>query len=34
MFRADAAKPVTPAFDAASAARYLDTRLDWWRHWQ
>jgi len=31
--RADAATPREPAWDAAAAAHYLDTRLDWWRHW-
>jgi hypothetical protein len=31
--RADAATPKEPGWDAAAAARYLDTRLDWWRHW-
>jgi squalene-hopene/tetraprenyl-beta-curcumene cyclase len=31
--RADAAAPTAPGWDAAGAARYLDSRLDWWRHW-
>jgi squalene-hopene/tetraprenyl-beta-curcumene cyclase len=31
--RVDAAAPVAPGWDAAGAARYLDARLDWWRHW-
>ena len=31
--QAEAAAPKAPTWDAAAAARYLDTRLDWWRHW-
>jgi hypothetical protein len=31
--RADAATPKEPGWDAAAAAHYLDTRIDWWRHW-
>lgn len=33
LMRADAAPVKDPSWDAAGAARYLDTRLDWWRHW-
>ena len=28
-----AAPKAPPTWDAAAAARYLDTRLEWWRHW-
>jgi len=31
--QAGAAAPKAQTWDAAAAARYLDTRLDWWRHW-
>jgi hypothetical protein len=31
--RADAATPKEPGWDATAAAHYLDSRLDWWRHW-
>ena len=33
LMRAEAAPKNAPAWDAAGAARYLDARLDWWRHW-
>jgi hypothetical protein len=33
LVRAEAAPKKVQDWDAAAAARYLDTRLDWWRHW-
>jgi hypothetical protein len=33
VLRADAAAPPSSTWDAAAAGRYLDARLDWWRHW-
>ena len=33
LMRADANPKNVATWDGAAAARYLDTRLDWWRHW-
>ncbi len=31
--RVDASPSRAPAWDAAAAARYLDSRMEWWRQW-